>query len=364
MMLSSAKPVDPVRPVRIAGAGPAGLAAAITLARAGRDVVVHERRADCGARFRGDLQGLENWSDHRDVVEEIEGLGIDVGFDCSPFRTLVESNGRTSTELNFERPIFYLVRRGTDAGSLDQSLKAQALDLGVDIRFRSQATTGNADILATGPVLSRPFGIDKGIVFETDHPDLAVGFLNDRAALRGYSYLLVTNGYGCLCTVLFADFPSVHRCFDEARSHLLHAYPMRVDNPRTVGGAAHFALEQRFERNGALVAGEAAGLQDFLWGFGIRTALRSGSLAARCLLEGRNYERAAAETFSRPQRAGIVNRFLFEALRARDYALVLALLRRDGRRRLRWMYGYNPLQRLLFPVARAYARRRFPDLSL
>jgi flavin-dependent dehydrogenase len=48
--------------IQIAGAGPAGLAAAIMLARAGRDVVVHEARREVGFRFGRDLQGLENRS--------------------------------------------------------------------------------------------------------------------------------------------------------------------------------------------------------------------------------------------------------------------------------------------------------------
>jgi flavin-dependent dehydrogenase len=355
---------NPDSPIVVVGAGPSGLAAAITLARADRNVVVHERRPECGSRFRGDLQGLENWSDQQDVVAEVRGMGIDPGFECNPFRALIESNGRRSVELTFDRPIFYLVRRGTERGTLDQSLKGQALALGVDIRFRSEVPVNEADILATGPVLTRPFAVDKGIVFRTDHPDLAVGLLSDQAGMRGYSYLLVSNGYGCLCTVLFAEFKRVHRCFDEARRWLLDEHPMPTEHVRSVGGLAHFSLERRFERHGALVVGEAAGLQDFLWGFGIRTALRSGYLAATCLLEGRDYEQAAAEAFRNAQRAGVVNRFLFEALRARDYDLVLRLLRRDSRRRLRWMYGYNPVQRLLFPVARAYARSRFPKLEL
>jgi 2-polyprenyl-6-methoxyphenol hydroxylase-like FAD-dependent oxidoreductase len=45
--------------VSISGAGPAGLAAAMTLARAGVPTVVHEFRHDVGARFHGDFQGRE-----------------------------------------------------------------------------------------------------------------------------------------------------------------------------------------------------------------------------------------------------------------------------------------------------------------
>ncbi len=62
--------------VQIAGAGPAGLAAAITLAQAGRRVAVHEAQREVGHRFQGDPQGLENWSTERDVLEILRGLGF------------------------------------------------------------------------------------------------------------------------------------------------------------------------------------------------------------------------------------------------------------------------------------------------
>ena len=41
-------------PILVAGAGPAGLAAAIALARGGREVVVAEKNDDVGKRFIGD----------------------------------------------------------------------------------------------------------------------------------------------------------------------------------------------------------------------------------------------------------------------------------------------------------------------
>lgn len=46
--------------IHISGAGPAGLAAAITIARAGGRAVVHERQTGVGMRFHGDYQGIEN----------------------------------------------------------------------------------------------------------------------------------------------------------------------------------------------------------------------------------------------------------------------------------------------------------------
>jgi flavin-dependent dehydrogenase len=49
---------DQSEPIRLLGAGPAGLTAAITLAQAGRQVVVYERAATVGSRREGDQEAL------------------------------------------------------------------------------------------------------------------------------------------------------------------------------------------------------------------------------------------------------------------------------------------------------------------
>ena len=58
-------------PATIVGAGLAGLACAIVLARAGRPGIVREGHKTVGNRFHGDFQGLENWSDGQDVLDEL-----------------------------------------------------------------------------------------------------------------------------------------------------------------------------------------------------------------------------------------------------------------------------------------------------
>ncbi len=77
--------------IYVAGAGPAGAGRggrppAITLAHAGRRVVVHEARNEVGARFGRDLQGLENWTSRHDVLEDLRQLGITTGFEALPCR--------------------------------------------------------------------------------------------------------------------------------------------------------------------------------------------------------------------------------------------------------------------------------------
>lgn len=350
--------------MRILGAGPAGLAAALTLARAGRAVEVFERRGEVGGRFGGDLQALENWSDAEDVRDELRRMEIAPDFECHPFHAIVETNGRRSAALSFARPVIYVVKRGAVPGSLDQGLMRQALEAGAVMHFGRTLPPADADIVATGPVAGRVFAVAQGIVFDTAAADRAVGLLHDAAALKGYSYLVVVRGYGCLCTVMFDDFPGVHARFERAQAMLLERFAVPVANPRRVGGVGHFSNRNEFRRGRALYVGEAAGLQDLLWGFGIRIALRSGWLAARCLLDGRDYAREAAVQFVGRLKASIVNRLLWETFRVGDYALILAALKRNGLTRLRFFYRYNWLQRLLYPPARRILRRRYPDLRL
>ncbi len=350
---------------RILGAGPAGLAAALTLARAGHYVEVHERRADCGARFGGDLQGLESFSGGGDVLDELRAAHIEPTFFHKPFTHGYQSNGRRTDRHEFGAPAFYLVRRGTAPDAIDQSLKRQAVAAGVQLRFRSSLPRDAVDIVATGPRGQRPYAVCKGFVFTTDAPDLAVALLDDRAGFKGYSYLLVSDGEGCLCTSLWADFPRVDACLAEARRVLLGRWPMPVHDERTVGGLVHFRGRPQWRDGRALVVGEAAGLQDFLWAFGLRAALRSGVLAAQALLEGADYAARAEARFRPLVRGGVVNRFLWELGRFGRYAAPMAALRWRGAGRLmRECYGYTRVQRLLYPLARGYVRAAHPHLTV
>lgn len=347
-------------PVRILGAGLSGLAAAITLARAGRVVEVFEKRSDCGMRFGGDLQGLENWSRDTDVVDELRSLELPLDFHCAPFTDGAQTNGRRTDRFTFSRPAFYLVKRGRADDTIDQAFKRAALEAGVIIRFGDSRAPRSVDIDASGPVGRTPFAIDTGIVFDTDAPDQAVALLDDEAGCKGYGYLLVTQGYGCCCVMAFDDFGGIHRGFARAKRVLVDEAGVRVENPRTVGGLGHFTADAAWRAGDTLRVGEAAGLQDFLWGFGMRLAMRSGVLAARALLAGTDYAVAAEQEFAALRRAGVVNRLLWETGRIARYAPIMTALRLSGpERALRWLHRPSAVQRLLWPVAQRWSARTY-----
>ena len=354
-------PRPPARPVRIAGAGPSGLAAAIHLARAGRAVEVFERRSRAGARFGGDLQGIENWSSDTDALDELRALGVTVDFHAAPCTRGTQTDGVTDDVFAFARPAFYLVKRGDVPGSLDRSLVRQAQALGVTVHFGASCPADTVDIDATGPRGRAPFAIDTGIVFDTDAPDQAVALLNDDVAPGGYAYLLVTQGYGCCCTMLFEDFPSIHARFARAHELLVTRRGIAVRNPRQVGGLGHVRARAGWTDGKALRVGEAAGLQDFLWGFGIRLAIRSGVLAAQSLMARTDYPAAAEDAFAGSLRAGVMNRWLWECGRSDSYALVRGTLRALGPMSvLQWTHRATWWHRVLAPIGARALRARYP----
>jgi flavin-dependent dehydrogenase len=347
----------PESAVEILGAGPAGLSAALTAARAGREVSVFERRQDCGGRFHGDLQGLENWTTAGDVLEELASMGIEPTFEHFAIRDGVffGPDGREQ-RLKSRRPAFYLVRRGVGAGTLDQALKSQALKAGVTIRFGEAADVRPAGGIHT-PGPGRCDALDVGYVFETDMADGVFAVLSDRLAPKGYAYLLVCRGWGTVASCLFDDYANAREYRERARAFFEKHAGLRMRAERTFGGTGNVRTAPIARRGAVLYAGEAAGLQDALWGFGMRFALVSGHMAARALLDRRprDYEKSLRNRFSGFLRTSIVNRYIYERLGDGGYEWLLRRIARaaDAREWLRRFYAPSLWKSLCFPVARA-----------
>lgn len=340
--------------VRILGAGVAGLVAAISLVRAGFTVEIFEKKSDCGTRFHGDLQGIENWSRSTDALSDLRCLKINTTFRYSSFSRVLQVNRHRIDTINLSKPGFYVVRRGLEAGSLDQSLKEQALEAGVIIHFQQIIPVDEADIVAIGPSSDRVPVIAKGITFRANCEDIAIVYYCNEVAPRGYAYLLAADGRGCLATVLFRSNSQAGSFFQKAHDALLSRFPITLSDVRNFGGFGQFLPQSKFLQGNTLFVGEAAGLQDFLWGFGIRSAIESGALAAHSLSVGSDYQQVAQRFFKHRQRASIVNRFLWECLGRKDYLLIMSALRRHNVRLLYSMYNENTLQQIFYPLARLW----------
>jgi flavin-dependent dehydrogenase len=352
-------------PVEIVGAGPSGLAAALTVARGGGRALVSERHTDVGLRFHEDFQGLEDWTTEGDVLEELASLGIEPTFEHTPFRESVfyDPEGREHVYRS-QKPLWYLVRRGPLPGTLDDSLKAQAVAAGVEIRFGvARMHLPEGGIVAHGP--HRADAIAVGYVFDTDRADGAFGAVSDTLAPKGYSYLLICGGRGTVATCLFADFHNEKAYLDRTVEFFREKVGLEMREPRPFGGYGNVFSVAEPRKGRLLYVGEGAGFQDALFGFGMRFALLSGHLAVRACMEGKpeTYDGLWQRRFGGLLKQSVVNRYFYEKLGDRGYISFLEGIDRasDGRDWLRGYYAPGRLKLLLHPLARRRVARK-PEL--
>jgi len=138
---------------------------------------------------------------------------------------------------------------------------------------------------------------------------------------------------------------------------------LSIRQPRRFGGVGNFHLLPPSVRGHVFRSGEAAGLQDALWGFGIRYAIRSAALAATYALDAdpHPFRRTWEERIGGYLRTSLVNRYLRDrAGKLGDLYLLRRLSQvRDPRRYLRRLYAPARWKRAVLPfVYRGFERPR------
>jgi len=360
---------DAKEKIDVIGAGPAGLVAAINLAKSGFAVTLHEAGPSVGHRFHGDFQGIENWTTEEDVRDFLKRINVEVNFLFEPYSggIFVSPNLRRR-EIRTREPLFYLAERGGEQGCLDFGLLRQAEAAGVKVKFNTR--TWNVDqegIIAVGPRAADL--IAKGVVFDTDLGDEAYAIVDDRLAPKGYAYLLINQGRATLATVIGRDFRNEKLYFQRTLETFQKVVSMRMKHPREFGGYGNFFLRPTAIEGRKLYLGESAGFQDALFGFGMRYAMTSGFLAAQSLVNGANYDELWKKEILPLLRTSLSNRMIFEFLGNRGYEYIAKRIARraDLRDVLRKQYDPSLLKIALFPVALLLAnilrRMRVEDKS-
>jgi flavin-dependent dehydrogenase len=348
------------RTISIAGAGPSGLATAIALARAGRSVVVHEAKKDVGTRFIGDLQIIEGSSEREPVTDFLDRIGIERNFYFRPatWATFYDHHNRART-IRSNDPFGYFIKRGPEEGTLDRGLLAQARALGVEVIFNSRLKPEEADVVATGP--STPDGLAREMTWHTSDPERVEVFFNHLLAPGGYSYLFILDGIATFGCAIVADFKKIDDYFDHSLAAAQSANPFDIPaETRTGYSYMNFHLKQTAVKNGARFVGEAAGFQDYLFGLGIRYALTTGNLAARSILENRDYNELWIAQLGRKQQTSLVNRFLYEAGGNTGLSMFVkqAARARDFNRYLGGWHAQTWWKALLAPIVQRVWRHR------
>lgn len=352
-------------PIVIAGAGPAGLAAAITLAQAGCKVIVYEAHKEVGYRFAKDFQGLENWTTKEDVLSIFTKSGLTTDFKHMPcFHGKVYDYKNKTYQINSEEPIFYMVERGSGSESLDTALLNQALSLGVEVRFNTRLTkmTGQG-ILAAGPKAADAIAV--GYHFETDMENGFWVICDDRLAPKGYAYLLVMDGFGTVKSCMFRGFKHEKNYVQKTILAFQNLVGLEMKNPKAHGGTGNFHIPDNAYSGRHPLVGEQAGFQDTMWGFGMRLAISSGLLAAQSLLTHENYNTLWQRELMPQLKTSVVNRTLYSMLGNRGYSWFFKKLasRSDIRAMLRRQYQPSWYKNLLQPLANVHYRSNRHDKS-
>ena len=251
-------------------------------------------------------------------------------------------------------------------GTLDYGLKAQAIEAGVKFRFRSRKERlPDRGIIAIGPKVAD--AIAKGLIFETGLPGMAAVIWDDSLAPKGYAYLLVHEGQATLATVLFRHYRDERYYFNRTLETFQRLYPFQMKSPREFGGFGNFSIRPTAYHGGKLYVGEAAGFQDYLFGFGMRYAMSSGYLAAWSIIEGIDYDKLWKKELLPSLRATMVNRLTFEFIGNRGYKFLARRISRtrDVRGWMQWFCRPSISKSFLYPFAALMGRYRlhFKDYS-
>jgi len=341
--------------IKILGAGISGLTCAINLAKAGRKVIVYEREKEIGKRYEGDFRGLENWSEEKDFLDFLKDINIKINFLCEPISaaTLFGPSGKEYI-FSLKRPAYYTVKRGKDKDCLDYGLAEQARSLGAEIILNVEKKQNEADIVATGSVTEKYLdALVRGMIFETNLGDYQYAVLNDKIAPNGYGYFLIHHHIATLAACIFKDYQRADYYLDETLKFFQSKIKFNIKNSRKFGGYGSFFIADTAIKNGKLYLGEAAGFQDFLWGFGMRYAMRSGFLAAKSILENKNYDQLWKKALLPQMKASVVNRFIFQNIQNTGYEKLLkkAHAKKDLSL-LRQYYNFSPKHSALWPIAK------------
>ncbi|MBU4204732.1 NAD(P)-binding protein [Patescibacteria group bacterium] len=350
--------------IKIGGAGISGLTAAINLAKAGYKVEVFDMTKDSGIRFNNDFQGIENWSYEQDALDFLKDINIELNFYYwgSNKLSLWAPDG-CHRDFKLPRSAYYLVRRGTVEDSLDQGLKKQALAFGVKIFYNHPIKSKDVDIMATGPVLNDPNkdALVSGYAFKTDLEDCHIGLLDDSCALNGYSYFFVHDGQATLATCIFGNYRELDKYIEKTLEIFKQYKNFKMEDVKKFVGTGNFFLP-KIPKSRKVYIGEAGGFQDYLFGFGMRYAMKSGYYAARSIIEGRDFYELCQKDLIPRMKASVVNRLFFMAFGKRAYKwFIKHCSDRDPVKFTRQSYRYQSFKKILFPVAAIILRKNIRD---
>lgn len=324
----------------ILGAGPAGCAAAITLAREGSRPLLVDRQAQAGDALCG---GFLSWRS----AGQLQALGVSPeALGAHRVTVLRLFAGLRQVQVPLPAPAWGLSRRAMDNALRQRALSAGA-DLAVDhvrevhglIAQGRRDWRGSALLLATGKYdvrgLPRPrtaddpaLGLRLRLVPSALLSQGLAGHIELHLFAGGYAGIVIQeDGTANLClavkkSLLAGAGGNPRRLLDQLANRNPH-FATRLehgwqDQPIDSVGSVPYGFIAREARHGLFRLGDQAAVIPSLAGEGMGIALASGSLAARYWLEGGagsapSFQRALARAARPPLAVAATARALAES---------------------------------------------------
>ncbi|MFQ6677256.1 MAG: NAD(P)/FAD-dependent oxidoreductase [Fidelibacterota bacterium] len=312
LILLSSRQSEPLNPIKISGAGIAGMTAAINLKKAGKNVVIFEKYPAIGLSRDGDYEGLENWI----FEENLHSFFINHGFLFDSIKThpifnfTVHFDGVEPFNVHSAIPFFYLVKRGSERDCIDMQLYEQCVSTGVEFEFGNNAPD-KITIDASGT--KKAAGLIQGMNYKTDLKDQIHLLFGQEYAPKGYAYLIVLDGKATLATAFKKNKDILTNPLQKSIDYF-NQKGFMIPKGSAFGSRGSFDIPLMKALKHPYRIGEAGGYQDYLFGFGMRMAMTSGLAIAKHLSGESDEAKRLLKLLNRKCKISFVNRIIYERI--------------------------------------------------
>jgi flavin-dependent dehydrogenase len=233
----------------------------------------------------------------------------------------------------------YFILRGPRPGTFDTWLEGLCREAGVTFRFSSTLSEEECEVWAAGPREPAAMAAERVHRVAPAGDVVDVRFSDDLAP-AGYAYCFRIEDCLTIGVAFIGPYGRAHEFLDRATDVFSreHGLAPLGEGEKLVSRMSFRRLSPEAQP-GPLRVGEAAGLQDMLFGLGLRKMVTSGVIAARCRGDEALYQRILFERYDR------------EMARA---VLVRRWVERFGFRRLPALFGFLGLFPGRFLLRRLY----------